>query len=1233
MTAARRPVRRWGVASALAGAALAAVLGAAPTAAQEAPPPTAPTTTVATPPTTTAGPAPTVPDGAPTTTVPDTTTTTPPPEAGDPGAPPTTGADPGGDTTTTSPGDDATAEAPAAPAPQPAAAVTVTLDVAPGTLLVDGQQVGVTVTGVAPDQYVSIGQCAAGTEEIWERCAGDGGGGYERDPDGTIRARARLDAVLDVGGYETPARAVDCRVEPCTLSVEHGGDGPSSTVEVDLAFDPDAPLAPPPTATLSPAGPYAHGQVVTVAVQGVVWATEARLLQCPVGATSPDDCDRGWWSYIDLYESTSGSAPLALFAVLDTPSGAVDCRVAGACMVAVAAGRTLAPAKTAIVPVTFDPATEVVPPTLTVAPATGLVHGQTVTVTGAGFVPGLVQFSQCAPGPDLTSCRWVEAWAEPDATGAFTTQARVSAVVATPQGEIDCRTAPTPCVLVASPSGPDSPRAGIAELVFDPEAPLPPPPAVTVTPSTGLRDETAVQVTGTGFGLLGGDYVEVDVCRTGTAVCDEAAGTWTEASADGRLTTTLVVTASFRAWDGTEVDCRAEPGCEVRAHDGDGRTARAALSFGPPATAEDRYRLPVFDEVETTSDIVYRRTVDATGTPVDLTLDVVEPAGDTETDRPTVVWLSGGWFGPTAPELTAYAEDLARRGYVSVTMQYRARPGLRCCPTDDIEGVTAAVDDATDDAAAGVAWLRDHADELGIDPDLIAVGGSEGGATAAFGLAHVVDAPVAAVVPIAGVDFGSPDRGEPPFLAFHDRYDNVAPAHLSQAACTRASARGTACDTVVLTDVSGGASPSSRRVIVARTSAFLADEVLTPGGVIDPVDAPGGGLPAGIPAAPVATTVGLWVAQGSLPVTGVEVAHLAALALGLLLVGGAALAGRRAGVHRPADAGAARVAVVAAVAVVGLAVAAFGVTSALGPDDETAGGDPTADEGDDGVDHDAMDHDSMDHDATDHDAMDHDGGALGAHAVAAHGAGADHGHDDGAGGDGHDHGGGSADDHATGDHPGGDHGHPAGTPSGHGHPSGPGTPPHGHPGNPGGPHPPHEPEPPTGFDPDWTPEQVAFANRLIADTQAQLRRYDTLAILPLTGFQWITDGQQVDTYQHWIHISRIADPRRLDAAYPESLVLRTTPDGPVLEAAMYMLSLGYHLGNIPADIAWLPGWHIHDNLCFEPGFVLVGVTVNGRCERGTVQPTPPMIHVWREPTPCGWFAGVDEFGLQCGHEH
>jgi hypothetical protein len=192
--------------------------------------------------------------------------------------------------------------------------------------------------------------------------------------------------------------------------------------------------------------------------------------------------------------------------------------------------------------------------------------------------------------------------------------------------------------------------------------------------------------------------------------------------------------------------------------------------------------------------------------------------------------------------------------------------------------------------------------------------------------------------------------------------------------------------------------------------------------------------------------------------------------------------------------------------------------------------------------------------------------------------------------------------------------------------------------DPGQPHDPHDPgdpqePPPTGIDPSWTPEQQAYAQGLIDDATATLPRFSNVAILGLLGYQWIFDGTQPDGYQHWIHTGRISDTRTLDAEYPESLVFRNAAEGPVLEAAMYMLGLGRTLDTIPPEIAWLPGWHIHDNLCFDSGLRLVGLAINGVCEQGFLVPTPPMVHVWVVDTPCGRFAGVDEGGLQCHHEH
>ena len=217
-------------------------------------------------------------------------------------------------------------------------------------------------------------------------------------------------------------------------------------------------------------------------------------------------------------------------------------------------------------------------------------------------------------------------------------------------------------------------------------------PEYELDPDSDLGDEAAITVTGTNFGSTENHPALLEVCRVGDASrCDEQTSTELTPDNAGGFTVELAVAATFPIWSGETVDCREAPGCEVVARLGyQGRRATAPLAFGPPGSGGERYLDLVFDDVDVTSGIVYRHTSDAAGTGVDLTLDVYQPAGDTEEQRPVVVWLRGGWFGGAAgPDMGAYAEAFARRGYVSVTMTYRQRPGLRCCPTDDIEGVTA----------------------------------------------------------------------------------------------------------------------------------------------------------------------------------------------------------------------------------------------------------------------------------------------------------------------------------------------------------------------------------------------------------------------------------------------------------------------------------------------------------------------------------------------------------------
>jgi hypothetical protein len=164
---------------------------------------------------------------------------------------------------------------------------------------------------------------------------------------------------------------------------------------------------------------------------------------------------------------------------------------------------------------------------------------------------------------------------------------------------------------------------------------------------------------------------------------------------------------------------------------------------------------------------------------------------------------------------------------------------------------------------------------------------------------------------------------------------------------------------------------------------------------------------------------------------------------------------------------------------------------------------------------------------------------------------------------------------------------------------------------------------------------VAYADALIAATETAMVNYNSPIKASEAGFIWIGDGAAVGGYQHWINLSRFNDAHILNPDVPESLVFRNTGAGLVLEAAMFILPWSYNINNIPSEISWLPGWHKHDDLCFDGTGRLRGQVKPGQtCPSGSfLIVTPPMLHVWIVPTECGPFAGVDGGGIMCDHEH
>jgi hypothetical protein len=173
-------------------------------------------------------------------------------------------------------------------------------------------------------------------------------------------------------------------------------------------------------------------------------------------------------------------------------------------------------------------------------------------------------------------------------------------------------------------------------------------------------------------------------------------------------------------------------------------------------------------------------------------------------------------------------------------------------------------------------------------------------------------------------------------------------------------------------------------------------------------------------------------------------------------------------------------------------------------------------------------------------------------------------------------------------------------------------------------------------DPRLTPDQVQRAVSLIVATMNGMSGYVTEADVLAAGYQSIGDGGQPGQYEHFIKWSYLGDGFELDAGHIESIVMKMNADGTKrVVAAMYALTWGDTLADVPDIAGGLTLWHDHDNMCFV-GDQFVGLTISGVCPVGTLRDTPPMLDVWIEDNPCGPFAVIDNEAHACattGHTH
>lgn len=104
---------------------------------------------------------------------------------------------------------------------------------------------------------------------------------------------------------------------------------------------------------------------------------------------------------------------------------------------------------------------------------------------------------------------------------------------------------------------------------------------------------------------------------------------------------------------------------------------------------------------------------------VELKLDVfLPPDHDASDSRPAVVFFfGGGWNGGVTKQFYEQSRQLAKRGVIGISADYRVKARHKATPFECVS-----------DAKSAIRWVREHAAELGVNPDqIVASGGSAGG--------------------------------------------------------------------------------------------------------------------------------------------------------------------------------------------------------------------------------------------------------------------------------------------------------------------------------------------------------------------------------------------------------------------------------------------------------------------------------------------------------------------------
>jgi acetyl esterase/lipase len=189
-----------------------------------------------------------------------------------------------------------------------------------------------------------------------------------------------------------------------------------------------------------------------------------------------------------------------------------------------------------------------------------------------------------------------------------------------------------------------------------------------------------------------------------------------------------------------------------------------------------RYLAPIFD-VNVQRDIVHASKKNEVETEESLKFDLYEPANDNNMMRPVFIFIHGGGYSVgSKSDATAISMELAKRGYVVLSMDYRLKK-------DPFVNFPQTLSDVYEDIFDVIGWINNNAVSYGLDAGHLAIGGDSAGGQLSMNFVNeylvrdpsIVKSIFAVVDIYGGLPLNRVHENFPPVMIIHGTIDQLIP--------------------------------------------------------------------------------------------------------------------------------------------------------------------------------------------------------------------------------------------------------------------------------------------------------------------------------------------------------------------------------------------------------------------------------------------------------------------------